>query len=144
VSPDNSALGQSRCATGSSTHRERWGIEPICKTLQVALSTYYAAISRRPSARQASDEQLKTEIARVHRDDFGVYGIEKVWRQLNREGIEVGRDRVARLMDDLELSGVVRGKKKRTTVPDEVSRGQPTWSNATSPQPHRIRCGWPT
>jgi putative transposase len=68
-----------------------------------------------------SDERLKIEIARVHRDNFGVYGIEKVWRQLNREGIKIGRDRVARLMDDLELSGVVRGKKKRTTIPDEVS-----------------------
>jgi putative transposase len=57
----------------------------------------------------------------VHRDNFGVYGIEKVWRQLNREGHTIGRDRVARLMDALDLSGVVRGKKKRTTVPAEVS-----------------------
>jgi hypothetical protein len=64
---------------------------------------------------------LKIEIARVHRDNFGVYGIEKVWHQLKREGHKVGRDRVARLMDDLELNGVVRGKKKRTTVPAEVS-----------------------
>ena len=102
-------------------HRERWGVEPICTTLQVAPSTYYAVVSRRPSARQVSDERLKTEIARVHRDNFSVYGIEKMWRQLNREGIKVGRDRVARLMDDLELSGIVRGKKKRTTVPAEVS-----------------------
>ena len=57
----------------------------------------------------------------MHRDNFGVYGIKKVWRQLNREGHKVGRDRVARLMHDLDLSGVVRGKKKRTTIPDEVS-----------------------
>ena len=82
-------------------HRESWGVEPICKTLQVAPSTYYAAVSRQPSARQVSDQQLKIEITRVHRDNFGVYGIEKVWRQLNREGHKVGRDRVARLMDDL-------------------------------------------
>ena len=102
-------------------HRERWGVEPICHTLQVAPSTYYAMVARRPSARQLSDAHLKIEIARVHRDNFGVYGIEKVWRQLNREGIKVGRDHVARLMDDLELSGIVRGKKKRTTIPDEVS-----------------------
>jgi putative transposase len=102
-------------------HRERWGIEPICRTLQIAPSTYYAAVSRSPSARQVNDKRLKIEIARVHRGNFGVYGIEKVWRQLNREGIKVGRDRVARLMDDLELSGVVRGKKKRTTIPDELS-----------------------
>lgn len=97
------------------------GVEPICTALQVAPSTYYAVVSRRPSARQVSDEWLKTEIARVHRDNFGVYGIEKVWRQLKREGIKVGRDRVARLMDDLALSGAVRGKQKRTTFPAEVS-----------------------
>jgi putative transposase len=102
-------------------HRERWGVEPICTALQVAPSTYSAVVSRRPSARQVSEEWLKTEIARVHRDNFGVYGIEKVWRQLKREGIKVGRDRVARLMDDLALSGAVRGKKKRTTFPAEVS-----------------------
>jgi putative transposase len=104
-----------------NAHRERWGIEPICRTLQVAPSTYYAAASRQPSARYASDQQLKTEIARVHHANFGVYGIEKVWRQLNREGIKIGRDRVARLMDDLDLSGVIRGKKKRTTIAAEIS-----------------------
>jgi putative transposase len=69
-----------------------------------------------------SDERLKPEIARVHRNNFGVYGIEKVWRQLNREGLRVGRDRVARLMDELNLSGVVGGKKKRTTYPTEVAQ----------------------
>jgi putative transposase len=100
---------------------ERWGIEPICTALQVAPSTYYAAVSRLPSTRQLSDQRLNVEIARVHRANFGVYGIEKVWRQLNREGITIGRDRVARLMDEMELSGVVRGKKKRTTWPPEVS-----------------------
>jgi putative transposase len=106
-----------------SAYRERWGIEPVCKALQVAPSTYYAAISRRPSARHLSDERLKVEIARVHRDNFGVYGIEKVWRQLNREGHNIGRDRVARLMDVLDLSGVVRGKRKRTTTyPAEVGQ----------------------
>jgi len=104
-----------------SAHREGWGVEPICHTLQVAPSTYYATVCHQSSARQLSDQQLKCEIARVHRENFGVYGMEKVWRQLNREGIKVGRDRVARLMHDLHLSGVVRGKKKRTTVADEVS-----------------------
>lgn len=57
----------------------------------------------------------------MHRDNFGVYGIEKVWRQLNREGTRVGRDRVARLMVELDLEGVVRGKRKRTTFSDEIS-----------------------
>jgi putative transposase len=102
--------------------RERWGVEPICKALQVAPSTYYAAISRPLSRRRQRDERLKTEIGRVHRENFGVYGIEKVWRQLNREGTRVGRDRVARLMAELGLQGVVRGKRKRTTFPDELSQ----------------------
>ena len=123
-----------------SAHRERWGVEPICRVLQVAPSTYYAVVARRPSARQVDDERLKIEIARVHRDNFGVYGIEKVWRQLNREGIKVGRDRVARLMDDLELSGVVRGKKKRTTIPAELSQrpADLVERNFTADAPNRL------
>jgi putative transposase len=99
-----------------NAHKERWGVEPICKVLQVAPSMYYAALSRQPSVRRQRDEELKVNIARVHRDNFGVYGVEKVWRQLKREGIRVGRDRVARLMDDLDLEGVVRGKRKPITT----------------------------
>jgi len=97
-------------------HREQFGVEPICETLQVAPSTYYAAVARPRSARRLRDEELKVEITRVHRENFGVYGIEKVWRQLHRDAIEVGRDRVARLMRDLGLTGVVRGKRTRTTL----------------------------
>jgi putative transposase len=89
--------------------------------LQVAQSTYYAAASRPLSARRQCDERLKLEISRVHRDNFGAYGIEKVWHQLNREGTRVGRDHVARLMGELDLEGVVRGKRKRiTTWPAEL------------------------
>ena len=100
-----------------NAHRERWGVEPICEVLQVAPSTYYAALSRRASARQLRDAELKTEIGRVHQSNFGVYGVEKMWRQLLREGVEVGRDRVGRLMNELGLAGAVRGKAWRTTVP---------------------------
>jgi putative transposase len=103
-------------------NRERFGVEPICRTLAVAPSTYYAAISRPPSTRSVRDEELKIEIARVHRENFDVYGVEKVWLQLCREGIQVGRDRVARLMADLELEGVVRGKTWRTTLPGEAGQ----------------------
>jgi len=103
-------------------HRQRWGIEPICKVLQVAPSTYYGAKSRPPSARALRDEELRAEVRRVHQDNFGVYGVEKVWRQLNREGIAVGRDRVQRLMRYLGLCGAVRGKKFRTTLPDDVGQ----------------------
>src|SRR5713226_8398148 len=101
-------------------HRDRFGVEPICQTLQVAPSTYYAVKSRRPSSRRVRDSQLKLEVSRVHAANFRVYGVEKIWRQLLREGIAVGRDRVARLMRDLELAGAVRGKKVRTTVPADV------------------------
>src|SRR3989442_66525 len=86
-------------------HRERFGVEPICQTLQVAPSTYYAVKARPPSRRRVQDDALKPDVARVHGDNFGVYGVEKVWRQLTREGVQVGRDRVARLMHDLGLAG---------------------------------------
>jgi putative transposase len=104
-----------------SAYRKRWGIEPVCKVPQVAPLTYYAALSRQPSARQLNDERLKPQTARVHRDNFDVYGIEKVWRQLNREGHVVGRDRVARFTDELNLSGVVRGKKNAPRTPADVA-----------------------
>jgi len=101
-------------------HRERFGVEPICDTLQVAPSTYYAALSRPASARQVRDRELKVEIARVHQENFDVYGTEKVWKQLRRESVEVGRDRVGRLMAELALEGAVRGKTWRTTIPPAV------------------------
>ena len=121
-------------------HRDRFGVEPICRTLQVAPATYYAARSRPPSARALRDAELKIEIARVHKDNFEVYGVRKVWRQLGREGIAVGRDRVARLMGELGIAGVVRGKPRRTTTPaptadrpaDLVER------DFTAPAPNRL------
>ena len=103
-------------------NRGRFGVEPICTTLQIAPSTYYAAKRRPPSARTLSDAALKPELRRVHEDNFGVYGARKLWRQLLREGIRVGRDRVARLMRELGIAGVVRGKPKRTTIPAAVAQ----------------------
>jgi putative transposase len=102
------------------THKDRFGVEPICRVLEIAPSTYYAAASRPPCPREVSDEALKPEIVRVHAENYGVYGANKVWRQLHRENISVGRDRVRRLMRELHLAGVVRGKAKRTTFPGEV------------------------
>jgi putative transposase len=121
-------------------HRERWGVEPICRTLQVAPSTYYAARSRPPSARCRRDEELKPQIERVHVGNYGVYGAEKVWRQLRRESVEVGRDRTARLMAELGLAGITRGARKRTTVPVE-SAAQPAdlvERNFSAPAPNRL------
>jgi putative transposase len=102
-------------------HKDRFGVEPICTTLQVAPSTYYAAKTRPPSARAPEDARLKPELLRVHTANQDVYGVRKMWRQLRRESITVGRDRVARLMAELGLAGVVRGKAPRTTWPGAVS-----------------------
>ena len=102
-------------------HRDRFGVEPICQTLAVAPSTYYAAKVRPPSARAIKDAELKPGIARVHAGNFGVYGVRKVWRQLCREGVDVGRDQVARLMDELGLHGATRTKRVRTTTPAPVN-----------------------
>jgi putative transposase len=100
-------------------HRSRFGVEPICSVLQFApRTTYYAAKARPASARALRDAELKPEIARVHRDNFGVYGVDKVWAQLNREGTSVARCTVARLMRELGLRGVVRGKPRFTTIAD--------------------------
>ncbi len=68
-----------------------------------------------------ADEELKGQIGRVHEANLGVYGVRKVWRALNREGIPVARCRVERLMCELGLAGAVRGKVKRTTVPADVA-----------------------
>ena len=101
-------------------HRDRFGVEPICDTLQFAPSTYYAAKQRPPSTRSTRDEELKPEIKKVHKENFSVYGARKVWRQLHREGTIVARCTVERLMGDLGLEGRRRGKKHRTTTPAEV------------------------
>ncbi|MGW1186219.1 IS3 family transposase [Streptomyces drozdowiczii] len=98
--------------------------QPICRVLtghglKIATSTYYAARKRAPSARSVRDAELKTQISRVHADNFSVYGVRKVWRQLHREGIPVARCTVARLMRDLGLQGVRRGRGIRTTVRDD-------------------------
>ena len=98
-------------------HKDRFGVEPICQLLPIAPSTYHAAKRRPLSARALRDEELKAEIARVHRDNFGVYGARKVWRQLHREGITVARCTVERLMRGLGLEGVHRGKPHKTTTP---------------------------
>jgi putative transposase len=104
-------------------HKARWGVEPICRVLQVAPSSYYAAITRPPSTRAVRDEDLKVAIRRVWDEHRQVYGADKVWVQLRREGLRVARCTVERLMRDLGIQGVVRGKTGvRTTVGDEASR----------------------
>jgi putative transposase len=102
-------------------HKDRFGVEPICRVLPIAPSTYHAARSRPASARAVRDSELRAEIARVHAEQFGVYGARKVWRQLHRKGIAVARCTVERLMGELGLEGVRRGKARRTTTPDAAA-----------------------
>jgi putative transposase len=87
-------------------NRARFGVEPICKVLQVAPATYYAATTRKPSIRALHDDVLKEEITRVWHANREVYGAYKVWRQLQREGWQVARCTVERLMRDLGLGHV--------------------------------------
>ena len=107
-------------------HRGTHGVEPICRVLPIAPSTYHDHAARRRdptklSARAQRDVALKPEIARVFADNFEVYGARKVWRQMVREGFGVARCTVERLMSDLGLHGVIRGKPVRTTVQDKAA-----------------------
>jgi putative transposase len=104
----------------------RWGVESICAVLTehgaaIAPSTYYDAAVRLPSPQALRDEDLKVEIARVHAGNYGVYGARKVWLALNREGIDVARCSVERLMKKLGLRGVRRGKQCKTTCADPAA-----------------------
>ena len=100
-------------------HKEKYGVEPICKVLPIAPSTYCANKDKEPSERQKRDTELKPEIMRVWEESRCVYGADKVWKQLNREGIAVARCTVERLMKDLGIRGVKQGAYVVTTRPDK-------------------------
>lgn len=107
-------------------HKDRYGVEPICAVLPIAPSTYYehkarVAAPERLPPRVKRDQALSSEVRRVWEENFQVYGARKVWRQLNREGIPVARCTVERLMRAQGLHGVVRGRRCRTTIGDEVA-----------------------
>jgi len=107
-------------------HRDVHGVEPICRMLPIAPSTYHAHVARRADpatapARVRRDAWLCGPIRRVWEENFRVYGVRKVWRQLGREGISVARCTVARLMRRMELQGAVRGKTVKTTFGDHAT-----------------------
>jgi putative transposase len=112
-------------------HRDRFGgVEPICRVLtqhgcSVDPSTYYHFKKRPACARAVRDAGLRALIAWVHGENFGVYGVRKVWHELNRQGQTVARCTVQRLTRELGLSGAVRGKKVRTTIPDPSAERAP-------------------
>ncbi len=126
-------------------HRGVYGVEPICRVLPIAPSTYRDHAAKRAdpeklSARAKRDAALLPEIARVFAENFEVYGARKVWRQLTREGFDVARCTVERLMADLGLKGVVRGKSVRTTISDKAAPCPPDHVNRQfkAPRPNAL------
>jgi putative transposase len=98
-----------------------WGIEPICEQLPIAPATYHAAKGRAPSARTLRDEALRPEILRVWEQNLCVYGADKVWDQLNKDGITVARCTIERLMAGMGLQGCRRGRVQvHTTISDDT------------------------
>lgn len=101
------------------------GVEPICRVLQVAPSTYYAAKTRPPSARACRDAELTPQLVTLWENNYRVYGARKLWRAAHRAGLGVGRDQVARLMRVAGIEGVRRRKKTRITRPDPAAARHP-------------------
>jgi putative transposase len=104
------------------SQRETHGVQPVLQALQgtpagIAPSSYYAAKTRTESARVVRDRELAVQIERVHEDNYSVYGARKVWAELNRQGVEVARCTVERLMREIGLRGLLRDKSPRTTRP---------------------------
>jgi putative transposase len=107
-------------------HRDTYGVEPICRVLPIAPSTYFQHVRcrlepERRSARAKRDEVLRGDVRRVWAANRGLYGGRKVWRQLLREDVPVARCTVERLMRAEGLAGVSRGRKARTTIPDDAA-----------------------
>jgi putative transposase len=111
-------------------HRGEYGVEPICRVLPIAPSTYFDHKARESNPdllprRATRDAELRDTIRRIWSENRCVYGPRKIWRQLRREGIEVARCTVERLMREMGLQGAVRGRKFRTTVPEESAYRPP-------------------
>jgi putative transposase len=123
-------------------YKHQFGLSPICRVLSdhdvpIAPGTYDVARSRPPSARQRSDARLLEVVQRVHRKNYGVYGVRKVWHAAGREGLMVGRDQVGRVMRLAGLRGQSRRKRIRTTVrsasaPRSPDLMRPEWSRGPS------------
>jgi len=130
-------------------HRQAHGVEPICKVLPIAPSTYHAHVAKRRdpaklSARARQDAALKIEVRRVFDENFRVYGVRKVWRQLKREGFDVARCAVSRLMRDMGLQGVIRGKSVKTRSATKPRHARWITSTASSRRQGRTPFGSPT
>jgi hypothetical protein len=110
-------------------HRDIHWVEPICRVLPIAPTTFYDNMVKRRDLSRLSDRakrdvELRPEIERVFEENLSVYGVRKIWHQMQREGCDIARCTVAHLMKDMRIEGVIRGKKPRTTVPDKALRCQ--------------------
>jgi putative transposase len=125
-------------------HRHELGVEPVCRALQIAPSTYYAAKRREiaPSARAIRDAVMCQVLMALWVTNRKVYGAHKLWKAARRAGHEIGRDQVARLMRELAIEGVSRRRKKVfTTVADPDAVRAPDLVTATSPRSGPTPCG---
>jgi putative transposase len=125
-------------------HRERFGVEPICNTLEVSASAYYQRRKGERSARSLEDERLLDLIAEIHEANYCAYGYRRMWIALQRAGEEVGRGRVARLMRAAGIQGAKRrGRPWRTTTPDPSAHRRPdlVQRDFTAPGPDRLWVG---
>ena len=128
------------------THRDRFGVEPICRVLHqtecgfITSRGYRAAKTRVRSARDLQDDLLIGEIQQIYAQNYSVYGVRKIWHALGREGWAIGRDQVYRLMRKAGITGAVRGRKPRTTVPAPVPDHRPDLveRNFKAPAPGRL------
>jgi putative transposase len=124
--------------------RARYGVEPVCRTLGVSVSAYYQRATGERSARGVEDERLIARIREVHEENFECYGYPRVWHELKRQGEQVGRDHVARLMREEAIRGAKRrGKPWRTTIADPHAHKRPdlVQRDFTAPAPDRLWVG---
>lgn len=121
-------------------NRDEFGVEPICDTLQVAPSTYYAAKKRTPSAREMRDQLMMTMLMTLWTANRKVYGAHKLWKAARRAGHDIGRDQTARLMRQMGIEGVTRRRRVRTTKADpETARPADLVDRVfTADQPNRL------
>jgi len=117
-----------------------WGIEPICRSLQVAPSTYYSAKSRPLSARAIRDGVMMPILLALWKANYSVYGARKLWVAAGKAGHEIGRDQVARLMRQLGIRGVKRSRRVRTTCRDDTAERSPDLveRDFTADRPNRL------
>ena len=128
------------------TYRGQFGVELICRTLGATSGGfltsrgYRAAKTRQVSDRQIRDTDLTSVIERLHSENYGVYGVRKIWQAMRREGWDVGRDQVGRLMRQAGLAGVTRGRKPRTTLSGPVRNDRPDLVDRcfTADRPNRL------